>query len=324
VAGELHVSAPATIGSAVEAYLDERRRLGFQMHGSELRRFARYADKLGHKGPITSELQISWAKLHVRTTTPGTGRRRLEILSPFVRHYCQYEQGSVVLDPSILGPSRSRPTPHIYTEQELADLISAAGAMEGGDDLRAPVHATLFGLLAATGLRLSESLKLTNADIDLQSGLLTVRMTKFRKSRRLPLHRSTIDALVVWSELRNQHWPYQADGPFFVGHSGTELKARSVEWNFERLRDSLGWKSRGTLPQPRIHDLRHSFAVRRVKLWHEREVPVEQAMFWLCTYLGHAKISDTYWYLTGVPELMAVAGYRFEQFARDVHTADLS
>lgn len=304
-----------TLGRVVEAYLVERRRLGFRMNGSELRRFARYADERGHEGPLTEALQVGWAKLDVRRTTPGTGTRRLETLRPFVRHYRQHEPGSVLLDPTILGPARGRPTPHIYTPGELADLVEAAATLEGGDGLRGLTYATLFGLIAATGLRISEAINLADSDVDLAGGHLTVRMTKFRKTRRLPLQDSTIAALMTWRKRRDRRWPRDCQGPFFVGHRGTAMRVGSVHWVFQGLRRSLGWKARGAHPEPRIHDLRHTFAVRRVQLWHEEEAPIEQAMFWLCTYLGHAKISDTYWYLTGVPELMAVAGNRFEAFA---------
>lgn len=314
------MSTQGSVAHAVEAYLSERRRLGFKLRGSELRRFALFADGKNHKGPITTELQISWARLHVRRTTPSTGTRRLITLRPFIRYYCQYEPASVVLDPRLLGPHPGRPTPHIYTADELADLVNAANALEGSDGLRGPVHATLFGLIAATGLRLSEALNLADTDVDLTCGQLTVRMTKFRKTRLLPLQQSTVQALVSWRELRDHRWAFSQDGSFFVGHLGTTLKTRNVEWVFEGLRRALGFKSRGTLPEARIQDLRHTFAVRRVQLWQEQEESIDQAMFWLSTYLGHAKISDTYWYLTGVPELMAVAGHRFEHFA---HVIDL-
>lgn len=318
------MSTRGTLGLAVEDFLAERRQLGFQMKGSELRRFARYADRLGHTGPISAELQISWARLHVSRTTVGTGARRLRELRPFVRYYCQREPASVVLEPYILGPAPGRPTPHIYYSEELADLVRAAAALEGGNGLRGPVFSTLFGLIAASGLRLSEALNLTNADVDFNGRQLVVRLTKFRKSRRLPLQQSTIDALVIWAKQRDCVWPYSPDGSFFVGQQGTILKKRNVHWVFDGLRRSLGWKSRGSLPQPRIHDLRHSFAVRRVQLWHEENTPLEQAMFWLCTYLGHTKISDTYWYLTGVPELMAVAARRFEEFTCHADLESLS
>jgi integrase/recombinase XerC len=311
------MSTQGSIGHAVDTYLNERRRLGFQLTGSELRRFARYADGINHKGPITEELQISWARLHVRKTTASTGNRRLRTLRPFVRHYCQYEPASVVLDPRMLGTHRERATPHIYTANELADLVDSANALEGSNGLRGPTYATLFGLIAATGLRLSEAIDLADNDVDLNRGQLTVRMTKFRKTRLLPLQDSTVQALIVWRKQRDHLWSQSLDGSFFIGRYGTVLKTRNVEWVFEGLRRKLDWKSRGTLAHPRIHDLRHTFAVRRVQLWHEQEASIDQAMFWLSTYLGHAKISDTYWYLTGVPELMAVAGRRFDYFAHD-------
>lgn len=309
------MSTQGSVAHAVETYLGERRRLGFKLRGSELRRFARYADGKNHKGPITAELQISWARLHVRKTTPRTGTRRLITLRPFIRYYRQFEPASVVIDPRMLGPYPGRPTPHIYTADELANLVNAANALEGSDGLRGPAHATLFGLIAATGLRLSEAINLADNDVDLICGQLTVRMTKFRKTRVLPLQESTVLALMNWRKLRDHRWPFIPDGPFFVGRLGTSLKARNVEWVFEGLRRALGFKSRGTLPQVRIQDMRHTFAVRRVQLWQEQQESIGQAMFWLSTYLGHAKISDTYWYLTGVPELMAVAGHRFNHFA---------
>jgi integrase len=308
------MSTQGSVGHAVETYLGERRRLGFKLSGSELRRFARFADEEKHTGPITAELQLAWARLHVRKTTPSTGTRRLITLRPFIRYYLQYEPDSVVLDPRMLGPRPGRPTPHIYTADELADLVNAASALEGSAGLRGPAQAPLFGLIAATGLRLSEAINLADTDVDLVSGQLTVRMTKFRKTRLLPLQESTVLALISWRKLRDHRWSYRPDRSFFVGHLGTTLKTRNVEWVFEGLRRGLGFKSRGTLPEARIQDLRHTFAVRRVQLWQEQEESIDQAMFWLSTYLGHAKITDTYWYLTGVPELMAAAGHRFDHF----------
>lgn len=310
------MSGSGTMLLAVEKYITERRQLGFQMAGIELHRFARFADGLGHQGPITAEIQISWAKLHVRKTTDGTGARRLQTLRPFVQHYRQNEPTSVVVDPSILGRARGRPTPHIYTNKELADLVGAAAMLDGDKGMRGLVHSTLFGLIAATGMRLSEAINLSDVDVDLTRAQLTIRQTKFNKSRRLPLQHSTIDALRLWHQQRERRWPSSNAGSFFVGRRGTALKKRNIEWNFEKLRKSLGWKSRGTLPQPRIHDLRHTFAVRRVQLWHEQGTSLDQAMFWLCTYLGHTKISDTYWYLTGVPELMAIAGNLFDDYVK--------
>ena len=305
------------VGRAVQDYLTDRRRLGYGMHDTELQRFARYADERGHEGPLDAERQISWARQHVSQTTSGTGTRRLETLRPFVRYYRQFEPESVVVDPSILGPSRGRLTPHIYTSNELEALVLAATQLKRVDPLRPATYSTLFGLLAATGMRRSEALNLLDDDVDVDGSRLVIRRTKFRKSRQLPLHPSTATALLLYRRERNQCWSRTKLQPFFVGRAGAALCGDTLHAVFSVLRQSLGWRARGDHPQPRIHDLRHTFAVRRVQQWHEHGVPTEQAMFWLCTYLGHAKISDTYWYLTGVPELMAVAGRRFEAFAAE-------
>jgi integrase/recombinase XerC len=311
------MSPLGTVGRAVQAYLVERRRLGFAMHDTELRRFACYLDARGHTGSIDEQCQIAWARAHVKQRTAGTGTRRLETLRPFVHYYRQFEPNSVVVEPSLLGPKRGRPTPHIYTAEELDALVRAAAQLKPVDPLRPATYSTLFGLLAATGMRRSEALNLLNDDVDPDGQRLVIRLTKFRKSRQLPLHPSTASALLTYRRQRDQLWPRTPARPFFVGCTGMPLRGSTLQSVFTGLRRSLGWRARGDHPKPRIHDLRHTFAVRRVQRWYEDGVSIEQAIFWLCTYLGHGKITDTYWYLTGVPELMAVAGHRFEAFATE-------
>jgi integrase len=172
----------------------------------------------------------------------------------------------------------------------------------------------------------SEALDLLDTDVDLNSGALTVRQTKFAKSRLLPPHPSTVDALEQYRRLRTRHVQTTAETPFFVGTRGQRLGhalgLRQVHRVFIELRDQLGWINRGAHDGPRIHDLRHSFAVRRVMLWQVLGADIDQAMLALSTYMGHAKISNTYWYLTGVPELMALAGTKFERFAKDPGAGD--
>ena len=145
-------------------------------------------------------------------------------------------------------------------------------------------------------------------------GVLTVRQTKFNKSRRLPMHPSAVRALCDYRRVRDRTVARNADRPFFVSPAGCVLPSRTVHGVFAQLRDRLRWVARGGHPRPRIHDLRHAFAVRRVRLWHQSGVTMDHGMLLLCTYLGHAKISDTYWYLTGVPELMAVVGSEVRAF----------
>lgn len=315
------MSTSILIQTAVQRYLDERRRLGFNLAGGELMRFARFADARNHRGPLTLDLQLDWAREHVRRTGPMTWSRRLEVVRPFARYYQRFEPQSVVPDLATFGRAHRRVAPHIYTVAEVVDLIDTASQLAPIGGLRPATYQALFGLIASTGLRLSEALHLQVADVSLRDATLIVRQTKFNKSRRLPMHASVVRALRRYEALRDRTVARAADSPFFVSLAGLALPSSTVHSVFAGLRKRLGWVARGGHPQPRIHDLRHTFAVRRVQLWHDSNVPVDQGMLWLCTYLGHAKISDTYWYLTGTPELLAVVGSTFERFAFHQETA---
>jgi len=264
-------------------------------------------------------LMTDWAKYDKwHTENPATWARRLKLLRPFIRYYQQFEPLTEVPDTSTLGRVPERVTPHIYSEQEIVDLLTAARNIGPGGDLRAATYETLFGLIAAAGLRLAEAVNLLNNDVDLKLGMVTIRQTKFAKSRQLPLHASAVEALRRYRRIRDRHVVTTPETPFFVASRGKLLgqflQPRSVDRIFASLRDLLGWTNRGDHHAPRIHDLRHTFAVRRVMLWHEHGTDIDQAMLALSTYMGHAKISNTYWYLTAVPELMAVAARKFELF----------
>ncbi|HMO45439.1 MAG TPA: tyrosine-type recombinase/integrase [Rubrivivax sp.] len=309
-------AATTPMQQAVARYLEDRRRLGFALTApaTELARFARYADAREHRGPLTQELMLGWAREHVHRTSDVTAARRLEIVLPFAAYYRQFEPGTQIPPKGILGRAHRRLAPHIYTDQEIIQLLDAAGQLSLTWPLRALTYRSLFGLIAAAGLRLSEALMLTLGDVDLQAAALTVRQTKFHKSRRLPLHPSTVRELERYRQARDRCHSTDDSAPFFVSHDGGQLPARTVENVFRRLQPGLDWRARGDHPYPRIHDLRHTMAVRRLQRWRESGQSIEHAMFWLCTYLGHAKISDTYWYLSGIPELMDTIGARFERF----------
>ncbi len=302
---------------AVQRYLDDRRQLGFELiaPGTELMRFARYADARNHRGPLTQDLIVGWAREHVKRTSAVTAARRLECVRPFAAYYRQFEPTSEIPPLGILGRGHRRLVPHIYTDQEVAQLLQASDRLTPHDGLRPLAYRTLFGLIAAAGLRLSEALNLTVADVDLAAGAVTIRQTKFRKSRCLPIHSSVVRALRSYRQSRDRCHDFDPGSPFFVSQRGTTLPKRTVENVFLRMQPHLGWQARGDYPVPRIHDLRHTFAVRRLQRWREEDQSIDQALFWLCTYLGHAKISNTYWYLTGVPELMDCIGARFERFS---------
>lgn len=311
------MNAAGSLMEAVQRYLQERRQLGFALIAptTELKRFARFADSRGHEGPITLELQIAWAQEHVRRTSEVTAARRLEITRPFVAYYRQFQVASEIPPTGVLGRGHRRLTPHIYTDEEIQALLDAAGGLRPAGGMRPLTYCTLFGLIATAGLRLSEALQLKVGDVDLENATITVRQTKFHKSRCLPIAASAVQALAQYRDRRNRHADPGAAAPFFATRKGGILPKRTVENVFARLRPSLQWQTRGDHAHPRIHDLRHTFAVRRIQRWNEADVSVEHGIFWLCTYLGHAKISNTYWYLTGVPELMELVGSKFERFA---------
>jgi len=313
------MSACISLLERIEQYLAERRRLGFELHymGQALGRFARYIEAAGHRGPLTVEVMASWARqAKGGQGDRATAARALRLLRPFTRWLQQFEPATEVPDAAVFGPVPGRLTPHIFHDEEIEALLDAAGRV--GPPLRSAVMQTLFGLIACTGLRISEALALIDSDVDLNVGVLTVRCSKFGKSRLVPLHPSAVAALCAYRRERSKYVPADPDGPFFIATRGRRLgqplSDRQAHRIFDQLRQQLGWVSRGGHGAARIHDLRHSFVVRRLLRWHEQGTDVHQHMLALSTYMGHAKVSNTYWYLTGVPELLQVVGKRFEHF----------
>lgn len=320
------MSAHVTLQARVEQYLAERRHAGFELStvGHGLERFSRYVDQIGHHGPLTVDLMAAWAsQAKGGRGDRATSARQLRLLRPFTGWLRQFEPATEVPDEAIFGPVPGRTAPHIYSEHEIVELLAAArGLGHSGSvlsSLRSAVIETLFGLIASTGLRISEALALYDADVDLQAQVLTIRQSKFGKSRLVPLHPSAAQALARYRTQRNLYVRARPQAPFFVCTRGKLLGQpvgdRQIHRIFEQLRKQLGWVDRGTHGAPRVHDLRHAFAVRRLMLWHEDGVDIDQRMLALSTYLGHARVTHTYWYLSGVPELMSLIGQRFEKFA---------
>ncbi len=316
------MSKRVSLQTRVDNYLAERRRLGYQLHSRDtlLASFARYVASRHHRGPLTVELMADWARQDKwNRGTPGTWAARLALLRHFARYLKQFEPDTKVPDESIFGRKPGRVAPHIYREEEIVELLVAASKLGPHGSLRPATFETLLGLMASTGLRVSEAIHLRDADVDLKQGMLIVRQTKFAKSRQLPLHASTVEALSHYRRQRARHVPTTVDTPFFISSRGRRLgqplSERQAHRVFATLRDRLGWVNRGAHNAPRLHDIRHTFAVRRVMLSHAEGTDVDQMMLALSTYMGHAEIKHTYWYLTAVPELMALAGGKFERFA---------
>jgi integrase len=309
-----------TMVSLADDYLAERRRLGFALEnqGSQVIAFARFADEVGHAGPLTTPIVLDWVKGKARNATLRSWAVRLDQIRPFAKYLKRLDPATEFPDTAIFGRSRRRLAPHIYTEREVVDLLAAARRLPPSGTLRPATYETIFGLIAATGLRISEALHLHCGDVDIDNQRLTVRKTKFRKSRHVPFHATVAAELRRYMAVRGRYAPIDADAPLFLSRSGSQLPSRTVHGVFQKLRKELGWVARGAYDEVRIHDLRHRFICRRVQLWHEHGADIDNAIAALSTYVGHTKVSDTYWYLTGTPELMAIAGRRFEDFAADV------
>lgn len=324
------MKASTSLHARVEQYLIERRRLGFALRGPacSLRGFVRHIQAVGHRGPLTIEVMTDWARRDSHgSDDPHTWTRRLKHLRSFTRWLQQFEPRTEVPDNTIFGRIPERQAPHIYSEPEIVDLLAAARRLGPALTLRGVVFETLFGLIASCGLRLGEALALRNEDVDLRRGMLVIRKAKFGKSRQVPMHPSTIEAL------RRYRWTRDVAGEsavpeaaFFIGtrgrRHGLALGERQVHRVFVALRQQLGWRNRGNHHAPRIHDLRHTFVVRRIAQWQAQGVDVDQAILSLSTYVGHAEVGNTYWYLSAAPELMAGAAARFASFVAQTEVSN--
>jgi integrase len=310
------MTGQATMVSLAEEYLAYRRKLGFQLRteGGLLLQFAKYADGSGHQGPLTEELALRWARLPSKAA-PLYQARRLEIVRGFARHRAVFDPTVAVPAPGLLGSAHGRTAPHIYSEAEVSALLRAAARLSPNGGLRPRTYAALLSLLACTGLRISEALKLKLADVDWERRLLTIRETKFHKTRLVPLHASAVRGLRTYARFRDRCVPPAGNSAFFRAEHGDRLCYRTVCGVFRKLYDGLSTSKAGIGRAPRLHDFRHTFACRRLLLWYRQGTDVEHAVASLSTYLGHAKVSDTYWYLTGIPELLGLAAVRFERLA---------
>lgn len=205
--------------------------------------------------------------------------------------------------------------PYLYSPAEITALVDAATTIRS--PLRAATYQTLIGLLAVTGMRAGEVICLDRPDADLRAGLLTIRQSKFGKSRQLPLHATTAAALAGYAAFRDRHHPRPATPAFFVSLTGTRLIYKNVHYTYHRLTQAAGLAPRSPRCRPRIHDLRHSFAVATLLGWYQDGGDVAARLPLLSAWLGHANPGSTYWYLTASPELLAAAGQRLEEHLRE-------
>jgi integrase len=264
---------------------------------------------------ITTELALRWASKSVGVQR-ATHARRLALVRGFAG-WLQATDARTQVPPQRILPARHhRPTPHIYTNGEIADLMAAAARLRSASGLRAASFKTLIGLLAATGLRPGEALRLDVGDVDLGSGVLTIRKSKFGKSRFVPLEESARVALVDYSTFRDTVMPRRETLAFLVTGRGSRLCGSSVRRTFANLCKTVGLRPMGrpcrTGHGPRLQDMRHSFATHRLVEWYRAHLDVDRLMPRLATYLGHSSTVVTYWYIQAVPELLQLATEHLE------------
>jgi integrase len=299
-----------------EEYLAYRRKLGFKLavEGGQIKNFALYADSAGHEGPLTTDLALDWATLP-KNCSRLYHARRLEVVRGFAKYLAVFESRTQVPGNRLLGPAHRRTQPHIYSPAEIDRLLRAARSLAPIDGLRPRTYATVIGLLASTGLRTKEVLNLSREDVNLSEGVITIRATKFNKARLVPLDKTVVRALHEYVDFRNTYFPIPGSANFFLGENGNRLGSTAIRWTFRRLCIACGLYSIPRGRNPRLYDLRHTFCTRRLLLWHQQGIDVEHALLALSTYVGHVKVTDTYWYFSGVPELFAWIGAKFETYA---------
>jgi integrase len=304
------------MSKAVTNYLALRRALGFKLVEAEhrLHDFVKFArrERASH---ITTDLAIRWAKASAAHVHPATTATRLGIVRQFAEYLSATDPRTEVPPRGLLPGKYQRKTPYIYADDEILGLISAARKMPSSTGLRAWTCSTLLGLLTVTGMRLGEALALDRSDVDLREGVLAVRRTKCRKERLVPVHETTRLALLRYSQVRDRIHPRPKTDAFLVSELGFRLNHCSVREIFVRLSRRIGLRTPlGRFGHgPRLHDLRHRLAVNTLVRWYRAGVDVERRLPVLSTYLGHTKVTDTYWYLQGVPELLRLALARVEK-----------
>ncbi len=296
---------------ALADYLRMRRALGYKLEraGKLLPQFVDYLEQ-SSADTVTVERALAWA------TLPAGGSARwwafrLSMARGFAAYLHSLDPAHQV-PPADLLPGRSRrATPYLYSDAEIAALLAAAGSLRF--PLRVATYRTLIGLLAVTGMRVGEAIRLDRGDLDLKHQLLVVRDSKFGKSRELPLHPSTIRALRDYLRLRDRLHRSPAVPALFVSPAGTRLFYCNVHATFRQLRRRAGLQPRSACCRPRIHDLRHTFAIRTLLDGYHDNGDVQPRLSLLATSLGHVHPDSTYWYLSAAPELLALAGQRLER-----------
>ena len=303
----------SALRQAASDYLTVRRALGSKLEGYPrlLDSFITYPEAAG-AATVTTELALAWARLPGNDAHPSYLGKRLCVVRGSARHLQAFDPATEVPPAGLLPGRKCRAVPYLYSEADIAALMTAAGSLAPA--LRAAACRTLAGLLAVSGLRIGELIRLDRDDVDGGESLLVIRDPKFGKSREVPLHPGTAAALAGYARLRDELCPRPATASFLVSPAGTRLVCNTVQRTFARLARDAGLSARSERCRPRLHDARHSFASAVLLGWYRADASVEAQTPLPSTYLGHGRPSGTYWYVSAVPELLALAAERREHF----------
>lgn len=296
---------------ALADYLALRRSLGYRLEraGKLLAQFTAFLEARGEE-TITIETALVWATLPI-VGGPRWLAMRLSVVRGFAAHLHAFDPANELIPGELLRDRSRRATPYLYTDAEIVSLMEAASI------LRTPfgtaTYATLIGLLAVTGLRVGEAIRLDRGDFDELAGTLTIRMSKFGKSRLVPVHPTTVAALRDYLDRPDRPHCERRSEAVFASSAGTRLRYCVVNRIFLRLARRARLQPRSPGCRPRLHDFRHSFAVASVLDAYRADLDVAARLPVLSTYLGHVNPAATYWYLSAAPELLAAAGERLER-----------
>lgn len=299
-----------TFAEHLRNYIALRRNFGlkFDTQADILCRFDKYVHNLGHTGLLTQEIAVGFATVN-QGITPYECARRYGVVRNFSDYFATYEPSTPLLDPRALYAQKAHAPAHIYSEEELINLLRLAKQVSPKNPLRGFTLHAMVGLAVGTGLRISEVVALDRADVDLVSGVLMVRQSKFFKDRLVPVHPTVLSVLDQYAHLRDAAHARPKDSAFFIHQWGGRFSKHTLQmtyWNLTRLAGLRGDSGDG----PTFHDLRHTFAVRRLAAWYREGKDVNAMLPMLATYLGHAHYTDTAYYITATPELMELAAQR--------------
>lgn len=300
-----------SIKKQVMMYIKHREIMGYVDANTKnsLLDFADYSHKKGQDKFITIEIALEWVVTSKRNKRSAFAIR-LGMLHTFAK-YCKAIEPKTEIPPRGLhGSTLHRPTPHIYTKNEIYSLMSATKLIDQKKEINIITLKYIIGLIVSTGIRISEAIKLVDKDVDLENGILQINESKAHKSRYLPLHTTTTQALKKYVMLRDNEIKNRSNLSFFINDKGNSISIGKIEVDYKLLRETAGLKN-----NPRLYDFRHTFACNRLLKWYEEEKNIDAMIIYLATYLGHSSVLNTYWYLTATPELFSIVSKRFEKFS---------